>query len=79
MYAYRTTAVLKLEDVTFDTGSCGHEHYVAIEYDEGKEMYSAALAAYMSGKPVRIGYTPSTCSDIWGDNSMVRAYSVLMY
>ena len=80
IYAYGAdNAVIKLSVNVPDTGCTKKNAMVIPNYTTtNKGLYSTILSAAISGKSLRVGYTPGNCSNLWGTNSLNKIYSVLM-
>ena len=80
IYTYGEGAVIRLKNPTTNNSSCsynGSGEYLAIRFNtqQGKELYSAALSAFISSTNVKIG--SSGCDDIWGKSkTMNKVYRV---
>ncbi|WP_444910108.1 hypothetical protein [Microbulbifer sp. TRSA005] len=83
---YKTYAVATLTNEGPNPNGCtatykdwGAGRYIAIEFgtEEGREMYSALLAAYLSGNQVAFGvYGEGRCK-VWnGSNTIPVAYRI---
>ena len=62
IYTYNSYAVIKIANKTTNKDSCTYgraTEFLVVKYNDigGKEMYSAALAAFMSGSKVRLAHT----------------------
>jgi hypothetical protein len=80
IYTYKTAAVIKLSKAMKNDG-CTYSksgQFVALRFAEDtKEMYSALLTAFVSGKKVIVG--ASGCDNIWsGDGTMNKVYRVTL-
>ena len=60
IYTYSTSAVILIANETANINGCTHSRAktaIVIDFDTtGKEMYSAALAAFMSDSKIRIAH-----------------------
>ena len=80
IYTYKTAAVLKLAKAMKKNSGCTYKNagkYVALRFGEtgSKEMYSAALSAFVAGKNIKIG--TKGCDPIWtGDGTMNKIYKI---
>ncbi|AWF80287.1 hypothetical protein BTJ40_05375 [Microbulbifer sp. A4B17] len=82
---YKTYAIATLTNEAANPNGCtmtykdyGAGRYIAVEFDstEGKEMYSALLAAYLSGSEVAFGAHDGQCK-VWSeDNTIPIAYRI---
>ncbi len=76
LQAYKTYAIATLRSPGTNQDECtknSAQNFVLISFDDGQEMYSAALSARVSGKP--IGFGVSGCQ-AWGDGSVPKVYRV---
>ena len=74
MYVYPTYIVMKIANKV-NTNSCNTKDYMFLSTtgDGGKQLYSAALSAYVAGKKVRFGF--SGCYK-WGTKLVPKGYGI---
>ncbi len=78
LQVYNDFAVVRLMDPGQNVDGCTRSNaaeFVAVLFDSsaGREMYSAVLAAYMSGR--ELGFGASGCH-AWGGSTVPRIYRV---
>jgi len=78
IYTYGTLAVIQIANATANTNGCNHPRAktamrINFNTTRGKEMYSAALLAFMSNIKVRIAH--NGCKP-WGTSTIPLAYRI---
>ena len=80
IFTYKDAAVIRLSNPNTNKSNCTYSksgEYLAIRFNDtqGREMYSAILAAYMSDTTISL--VSSGCDSIWGaSESMNKVYRV---
>jgi len=78
LYTYDNKALIEIEDQHANAIGCSSPksgRYVVLNFDttSGKEMYSAALSAFMADSKISIGF--AKCQK-WGATTLPTAYRV---
>ena len=79
IYTYANLAIIKIANKTTNGHGCTYsksDEFLLVNFDDasGKEMYSAALAAFMSNSKVRLAH--NGCQKWWSSDTMPKVYRV---
>ena len=79
IFIYENSAVVSFkQEVINKRGSCksSTRFYIDITTSGGIQMLNYVTESARNSRKIKVGYTTSKCSNIWGTNSMVKIYSV---